>query len=182
MIILLVVLAPGLCGCMIWQANKAKIIILQREVTGKATVQLSINPPSPQGYTPNSVSIRGEGTIHSLHSLCCLQATLRERLETKNPFLCFVNYFRPLKMSELQFCDKMDFYLANLFFFFFKEEWERFLVNPLVGCWKKLGDGLHCVILTSKCFKKIDEHYVHNIIPYNFSEQQNNRLSSLTCS
>ena len=67
-------LAPGLCGCVIWQANKAKIIILQREVTGKATVQLSIKPP-PQGYTPNSVSIRGEGTIHSL---CCLQATLTE--------------------------------------------------------------------------------------------------------
>lgn len=51
MIILLFVLVPGLCGCVIWQANRAKIITLQTEVTGKATVQLSIKKP-PTGLYP----------------------------------------------------------------------------------------------------------------------------------
>ena len=93
MIILLFVLVPGLCGCVIWQANRAKIITLQREVTGKATVQLSIEK-TPQGYTPNSMSIRGEGTTHSLHSLCFLQATLTEMPGKKKSLSLFCKLFQ----------------------------------------------------------------------------------------
>lgn len=42
MLLLVLMLVPSLCGCVMWHTNKAKTVTLQRQMAEKATVQLNL--------------------------------------------------------------------------------------------------------------------------------------------